>query len=79
MPSATPEELAAAISDCIEGGAGVINLSVGLAHLSSNGKWMSELEKEIVLEFARTDPGKIEPDRTRLKNNILSSKHDHQY
>jgi subtilisin family serine protease len=32
MPSATPNELAAAILDCIDAGARVINLSLGLAH-----------------------------------------------
>lgn len=35
-PSATPTELAAAIIDCIDAGAHVINLSLGLARLSSN-------------------------------------------
>jgi len=38
MPSATPEELATAILDCIQAGAWVINLSVGLAHVSSKGE-----------------------------------------
>lgn len=38
MPSATPEELATAISDCIEGGARVINLSAALAQPSSKGE-----------------------------------------
>jgi len=38
MPSATPQELAAAIIDCIEGGAQVINLSAALAQPSSSGE-----------------------------------------
>jgi subtilisin family serine protease len=38
MPSATPEELATAIIDCIEGGARVINLSVGLAQVAAKGE-----------------------------------------
>ncbi|MEK6285033.1 MAG: S8 family serine peptidase [Acidobacteriota bacterium] len=37
MPSATPEELATAIIDCIEAGARVINLSAALAQPSSKG------------------------------------------
>jgi subtilisin family serine protease len=48
MPSATPEELAAAIIDCIQGGARVINLSVGLAHLAAKG----EHALEEALDFA---------------------------
>ena len=35
MPSATPEELAEAINDCIAAGARVINLSLGLAQPST--------------------------------------------
>jgi subtilisin family serine protease len=35
MPSATPTELAAAITECIEAGARVINLSLGLAQPST--------------------------------------------
>jgi len=38
MPSATPLELAAAIIDCIEGGARVINLSLALAQPSTKGE-----------------------------------------
>lgn len=38
MPSATPLELAAAIVDCIDAGAQVINLSLALAHPSSKGE-----------------------------------------
>ena len=37
-PSASPEELAAAIIDCVEAGARVMNLSVALAHLSCKGE-----------------------------------------
>jgi subtilisin family serine protease len=37
MPSATPQELATAILDCINAGARVINLSLALAQPSSNG------------------------------------------
>ncbi len=38
MPSATPQELAAAIIECIEAGARVINLSLALAQPSINGE-----------------------------------------
>jgi subtilisin family serine protease len=38
MPSATPQELAAAIRDCIEAGARVINLSLALTRPSLNGE-----------------------------------------
>jgi subtilisin family serine protease len=38
MPSATPEELAAAIRDCVNAGARVINLSLGLTRPSINGE-----------------------------------------
>lgn len=38
MPRATPEELASAIIDTVDGGARVINLSVGLLPDSSNGE-----------------------------------------
>ena len=37
MPSATPEELALAILDCIEAGARIVNLSLALAQPSSKG------------------------------------------
>jgi subtilisin family serine protease len=39
MPSATPEELAAAIIDCVNAGARVLNLSAALAQPSSKGEW----------------------------------------
>ena len=45
MPSATPEELAAAIMECIEAGARVLNLSVALAQPSSRGQ--RELEEAL--------------------------------
>lgn len=38
MPSAAPRELAAAIFECIEAGARVLNLSAGLAYPSSKGE-----------------------------------------
>jgi subtilisin family serine protease len=38
MPTTTPQELAAAISDCIDAGARVINLSLALAQPSSKGE-----------------------------------------
>ena len=38
MPSATPLELAAAILECIDAGARVINLSLALAHPSTKGE-----------------------------------------
>jgi subtilisin family serine protease len=38
QPSATPEELAAAILKCIEGGARVVNLSLAVTRSSSNGE-----------------------------------------
>lgn len=44
-PSATPEELAVAIMECIDRGVNVINLSVALAHPSSRGE--KELENAL--------------------------------
>jgi len=38
MPSATPQELAAAIIDCIDAGARIINLSLALAQPSTKGE-----------------------------------------
>ena len=38
LPSATPEELAAAVVDCVEAGAHVINLSAALTQTSSRGE-----------------------------------------
>jgi subtilisin family serine protease len=38
LPSATPRELAVAISECIDGGARVINLSLALVQPSTNGE-----------------------------------------
>src|SRR6476646_7491125 len=38
MPSATPQELAAAIIECIDAGARVINLSLALAQPSAKGE-----------------------------------------
>lgn len=38
MPSATPDELATAIIDCVEGGADVINLSAALARSTAQGE-----------------------------------------
>jgi subtilisin family serine protease len=40
MPSATPEELATAIIDCVEAGAHIINLSAAISHSSSKGEWL---------------------------------------
>src|SRR5215216_2951743 len=48
IPSATPQELASAIIDCIEAGARCINLSLALAQPSSKG----EHELEQVLDHA---------------------------
>ncbi len=48
MPSAKPEELAAAIIDCIDAGARILNLSVALAQPSSRG----EHELEEALDYA---------------------------
>jgi subtilisin family serine protease len=45
MPTATPEELAAAIIECIDAGARVINMSAALAHPSSKGQ--RELEEAL--------------------------------
>ncbi len=38
MPSATPKELAAAIIECIDAGARVINMSLALAQPSTKGE-----------------------------------------
>src|SRR5215467_9380405 len=48
MPSATPEELAQAILDCIEAGARVLNISAALAQPSSKG----ERKLEDALDYA---------------------------
>ena len=48
MPSATPDELAAAIVDCVEAGAHVLNLSAGIVQQSSKG----ERELEEALDYA---------------------------
>jgi subtilisin family serine protease len=51
MPSATPQELAAAIIDCIDAGARVINLSVALAQPSTKGE--QALEEALNLAVRR--------------------------
>jgi subtilisin family serine protease len=48
MPSATPQELATAIIDCIDAGAHVINLSAALAQPSAKG----ERELEEALDYS---------------------------
>jgi subtilisin family serine protease len=48
MPSATPEELAFAIVDCIEAGAHVVNLSAALTNSTAQG----ERRLEAVLDYA---------------------------
>ena len=48
MPSATPEELATAIIDCVDAGASVINLSAALTQPSSKG----ERKLEEALDYA---------------------------
>jgi subtilisin family serine protease len=48
MPSATPEELAQAITDCTNAGARVLNLSAALAQPSSKG----ERQLEQALDYA---------------------------
>jgi subtilisin family serine protease len=45
MPSATPQELAAAIMECVEAGAHIVNLSLALAQPSSKGE--RELEQAL--------------------------------
>ena len=51
MPSSTPEELAAAIVDCIDAGAHLINMSVALAQPSTRGH--QELEDALDLAAKR--------------------------
>jgi subtilisin family serine protease len=48
MPSATPDELAAAVVDCVDAGVGVLNLSSALTHTSSR----SERRLEDALDYA---------------------------
>lgn len=48
LPDATPQELAAAIVDCIDAGAHVVNLSLALARSSTRG----ERELEEALDYA---------------------------
>lgn len=50
MPSATPQELAAAIQDCLNAGVRVINLSLALAHPSTKGEQALE---EVLNQCAR--------------------------
>lgn len=38
MPAATPRELVTAITDCVNAGANVINISAALVHATSNGE-----------------------------------------
>jgi subtilisin family serine protease len=52
MPSATPQELAAAIFECIDGGARVINLSLALAHPSTKGERVLEEALDLALRRA---------------------------
>jgi len=51
MPSASPEELATAILECLEAGAHVLNLSVGLDQPSTRGQ--RELEEALSLAARR--------------------------
>jgi subtilisin family serine protease len=48
LPSATPEELAAAIVECIDAGAGILNVSAALAQPSAKG----ERQLEDALDYA---------------------------
>src|SRR5262245_16172626 len=48
VPSTTPQELASAIADCVEAGARVINLSLGLSQPSSN----SDRDLKQALDYA---------------------------
>ncbi|MBE9045525.1 S8 family serine peptidase [Pleurocapsales cyanobacterium LEGE 10410] len=48
IPNATPEELAAAIIQCLEAGAKLLNLSIALAQLSSGGQY----ELKAALDYA---------------------------
>ena len=52
MPSATPQELAAAIIECIDAGARVINLSLALAYPSTKGE--QELEEALDRSLRRS-------------------------
>lgn len=51
IPTATPEELATAIIECIDAGAGVLNMSIALAQPSSKGE--RELEEALDLALRR--------------------------
>jgi subtilisin family serine protease len=50
MPSATPQELAVAIQNCLDASVRVINLSLALAHPSTKGEWALE---EVLNQCAR--------------------------
>lgn len=52
MPSAAPRELAAAIGDCVDACARIINLSLALAHPSTKGE--QELEDALDRAFKRS-------------------------
>ena len=65
MPSATPRELAAAILECIDAGARVINLSLALAQPSTNGERSLEealnhaLKRGVIVVAAAGNQGTI--------------------
>lgn len=65
MPSATPEELAAAISDCIAAGARVINLSLALAQPSTKGEQAFEdalhlaIRRDVIVVAAAGNQGTL--------------------
>jgi subtilisin family serine protease len=65
MPSATPLELAAAIIECINAGARVINLSLALAHPSTKGEQALEeslheaVRREVIIIAAAGNQGTV--------------------
>ena len=65
MPSATPKELAAAIIECIDAGARVINLSVSLAQPSTTGEQSLEdaldqaLKRSVIVVAAAGNQGTL--------------------
>jgi hypothetical protein len=67
MPSATPQELATAIFDCINAGARVINLSLALAQPSTRGE-------QVLDEASQTTRANRQPTTSACPASLLMRK-----
>jgi subtilisin family serine protease len=64
LPSASPDELASAILDCIKAGARIINMSIVLAHQSRRQKSLEDalnyaIEREVIIVAATGNDGTL--------------------